>query len=166
MARRWRWARCLAGFASGEAGIAVHHAVCQTIVRMAGTPHAETNAVMLPHTARFAAGRAPAALERFARAMGGEDAAERIAPLSALCGVTRLSELGVAAEQLSEVAEAAAAHPALAATPGGAPSPEELRDCSKRPSDRLLKDLAGQRLPNASGISRGACHSSSTPAEP
>jgi maleylacetate reductase len=117
----------LAGIASGNAGIAVHHAVCQTIVRVAGTPHAETNAVILPHTARFMAPRAPGPLAEFARALGGDDAAERIAPLSALCGVTRLSELGVGSEQLNEVIEAVAGHRGLALTPGGAPSPDELR---------------------------------------
>ena len=116
----------LAGVASGNAGIAVHHAVCQTIVRVAGTPHAETNAVVLPHTARFAAGRAPAVLAEFARALGGKDAADRIAPLSALCGKTRLSELGVAQEQLDEIATEAADHRGLALMPGGAPSREEL----------------------------------------
>jgi maleylacetate reductase len=117
----------LAGIASGNAGIAVHHAVCQTIVRVAATPHAETNAVMLPHTARFMAPRAPGPLAEFARALGGEDAAERIAPLTALCGVTRLSELGVSREQLNEVIEAVAGHRALPLTPGGPPSPEELQ---------------------------------------
>ena len=35
----------LAGYVSGSTGIAVHHAVCQTLVRETGTPHAETNAV-------------------------------------------------------------------------------------------------------------------------
>ena len=57
----------LAGYASGAAGFAVHHAVCQMLVRLAGTPHAETNAVMLPHSARLMAGRAPAALGRVRR---------------------------------------------------------------------------------------------------
>jgi maleylacetate reductase len=118
----------LAGFASGNAGIALHHAVCQTIVRVAGTPHAETNAVVLPHSARFLAGRAPEPMGAFARALGGDDAAERIAPLSALSGATRLSELGVSAEQLDEVIEEAEGHRGLALTPGGAPSDAELRN--------------------------------------
>ena len=116
----------LAGVASGVAGIAFHHALCQTIVRTAGTPHAETNAVMLPHTARFAAGRAPAVLGELARALGGEDAAQQIAPLAALCGVVRLSELGVGSGQLDEVIEATEGHPAMASTPGGSPSADEL----------------------------------------
>jgi len=117
----------LAGWASGNAGIAFHHAVCQTIVRVAGTPHAETNAVVLPHTARLAAGRAPAAMAELAGALGGRDAGEQIAPLTALCGVTRLSELGVGADQLDEIAVDAAGHRGMALTPGGAPTVDELR---------------------------------------
>ena len=63
----------LAGYASARTGIAVHHAVCQTIVRTAGTPHAETNAVMLPHSAGLMAGRG-ARGSRFASAAALVDA--------------------------------------------------------------------------------------------
>ena len=52
-------------------GFAVHHATCQTIVRTAGTPHAETNAVMLPHFAGLMAERgARRSSARLARALG------------------------------------------------------------------------------------------------
>ena len=47
------------GYAVGCAGFAVHHAVCQTTVRVLGTPHAQTNAVMLPHSAAFVARARP-----------------------------------------------------------------------------------------------------------
>ena len=43
----------------GSAGLAVHHIVCQTIVRVCGTPHAQTNAVMLPHFTRMMDRNAP-----------------------------------------------------------------------------------------------------------
>lgn len=120
----------LAGYASGATGIAVHHAVCQTIVRTAGTPHAETNAVMLPHLARFMAGRAPAAMGSFAAALGDPEsdpaaAAGRVAKLAARSGRTRLSALGVAESQLPEIGAAAAAHPLLANTPDP-PDEQEL----------------------------------------
>ncbi|MDP9134366.1 MAG: iron-containing alcohol dehydrogenase, partial [Actinomycetota bacterium] len=49
----------LGGYAVGTTGFAVHHAICQTLVRTAGLSHAETNAVVLPHSAAFMAGRAP-----------------------------------------------------------------------------------------------------------
>jgi alcohol dehydrogenase class IV len=145
----------LAGYASGATGIAGHHALCQTIVRTAGTPHAETNAVMLPHFARLMTTRAPTALARFAVALGApegdpgaaaaalgapegdpvapaaalgapEDSpAARLAALAAHSGNTRLSELGVEQSQLSEIAATAARHPLLASTPDP-PDADEL----------------------------------------
>jgi len=112
----------LAGYASGGAGFAVHHALCQTIVRTAGSPHAQTNAVMLPHTVAFAADRAPEAVGRFAAALGdpGGDARAAVAlvePLSARCGRTRLSGLGVDEGHVPSVARAAVSHPAVHNTP-------------------------------------------------
>ncbi len=120
----------LAGHASASTGIALHHAVCQTLVRAAGSPHAETNAVMLPHSARLMADLAPAALASLAGALGDpadrpEAAAGRIAELSARCGHTRLGTLGVTEEHLPRVAAAAVEHPAYANTPH-APAESEL----------------------------------------
>jgi alcohol dehydrogenase class IV len=116
----------LAGIASGNAGIAFHHAVCQTVVRVAGSPHAETNAVVLPHSARFAAPRAPEALASLAEALRTGDAPGRLAELTALCGSTHLADLGVAEEHLPQVVEALGDHRGLALTPGGRPSDDEL----------------------------------------
>jgi maleylacetate reductase len=112
----------LAGWASGSAGIAFHHALCQTIVRTAGTPHAETNAVVLPHSARVMAGRAPGAMSDLARALGDstadpEAAAGDLARLAARSGHTRLATLGVTEEHVPAVVAAVQGHPALANTP-------------------------------------------------
>jgi alcohol dehydrogenase class IV len=120
----------LAGYASGATGIAVHHAVCQTIVRTVGTPHAETNAVLLPHSARLMAGRAPGVMGSFAAALGDPDsdpaaAGGRAAALAARSGYTRLSSLGVEEPQLPNIAATAAEHPLLANTPDP-PDEEEL----------------------------------------
>jgi len=109
-------AALLGGYAVGTAGLAVHHAVCQTIVRTCGTPHAETNAVMLPHSARLVAPRARRELGAFARALGHPEAnpdavGDRLASLAGLTGIARLGELGVTAEALEEVAAVAAGHP-------------------------------------------------------
>jgi alcohol dehydrogenase class IV len=111
----------LAGYASGSTGIAVHHAVCQTLVRETGTPHAETNAVMLPHSARLMTDRAPAALADFTAALGGRD----LADLAALAGHRRLSTLGVSEEQLPRVAATVTEHPLIGNTPQP-PSEQEL----------------------------------------
>jgi alcohol dehydrogenase class IV len=112
----------LAGWASGSTGIAFHHAVCQTVVRTAGSPHAETNAVVLPHSARLMADRAPGAMSELARALGDrrgdpEAAAGDIARLAARSGHTRLAALGVTEEHLPAAASGAVAHPATALTP-------------------------------------------------
>jgi alcohol dehydrogenase class IV len=120
----------LAGWASGAAGIAFHHAVCQSVVRTAGTPHAETNAVVLPHSARLMAGRAPGPMSELARAVGDstgdpEAAAGDLARIAARSGHTRLATLGVTEEHVPAVVAAVLAHPALANTPDP-PGEEEL----------------------------------------
>jgi alcohol dehydrogenase class IV len=113
-------ASILAGYAVGCAGFAVHHAVCQTTVRLLGTPHAQTNAVMLPHTSAFVARRDAGALQGVS-----PDAIARVAARS---GVTHLSELGVTEGRLDDVVEAVLAHPAIGNTPGGTPTADELRE--------------------------------------
>jgi alcohol dehydrogenase class IV len=121
----------LAGYASGVAGFAVHHAVCQTIVRTAGTPHAQTNAVMLPHFVRLMEGHAPEGMERLAEALGVANAADRIAELAARAGVTRLSDLGVDEPALDGIVAASLQHPAVGNTPDP-PGEAELRDVLAR----------------------------------
>ena len=111
-------ASILGGYAVGCTGFAVHHAVCQTTVRVLGTPHAQTNAVMLPHSAAFVAARDPGALQ------GVEP--EALARMAARAGVTTLGALGVSEGQLDQVVEAVLAHPAIGNTPGGTPSADEL----------------------------------------
>ena len=123
-------AALLGGYASATAGIAGHHAVCQTIVRVAGTPHAQTNAVMLPHFAALMATRAPAAMGALTEALGDpggtpDAAAAAIARLAARSGHVRLSTLGVEEEQLPAVVEAVLQHPAAANTPDP-PGADEL----------------------------------------
>jgi len=112
----------LCGWASGMTGFAVHHATCQLLVRIAGSPHAQTNAVMLPHFAGMMSLRVPGVMGELARALGDpegapEAAAGRAAKLSARSGHTRLATLGVEEEQLPRVAAAVMQHPALRNTP-------------------------------------------------
>lgn len=112
----------LAGYASGMTGYGVHHVLCQTIVRVVGTPHAQTNAVMLPHSLRLMEARAPDQLGRLALALGAERerpglAASRAAELAAYSGVSRLSELGVEEAVLGRVAATASGRPQLDRTP-------------------------------------------------
>jgi maleylacetate reductase len=120
----------LCGWASGMTGFAVHHATCQNLVRIAGSPHAQTNAVMLPHFASMMAARVPGVMGEFARALGDPDgdpdaAAGLSARLSARSGHTRLATLGVEDEDLPRVAAAVMQHPALGNTPDP-PGEDEL----------------------------------------
>jgi alcohol dehydrogenase class IV len=121
----------LGGYAVGATGFAVHHAICQTTVRTAGLPHAETNAVVLPHSAAFMAHRAPAAVGRFAGALGDANgdpvnAFGRIARLTAEVGIDGLAQLGLEPGAIQAIAAATTSHPALGNTPGGPPSEADL----------------------------------------
>ena len=120
----------LAGWASGSAGYAFIHVLCQTIVRVSETPHAQTYAVVLPHGLRLLEPRQPALLARVAQAMGAESgtpelAAARAAHLGAQVHVVRLSALGAEEGQIAEIVAQASARAELHNTPD-APTPEEL----------------------------------------
>jgi len=60
----------LCGYAIDSAGLGLHHVICQTLVRICGTPHAETNAAVLPQALAFLAERAPEEYRRLAEALG------------------------------------------------------------------------------------------------
>jgi alcohol dehydrogenase class IV len=120
----------LAGWASGSAGYAFIHVLCQTTVRVAGTPHAQTYAVMLPHGLRLLEPRMPDLLMRVAAALGAEDprpelAAARAAHLGAQAHVVRLSTLGVTEEHVPEIVDQAVARAELQNMPQ-APEADEL----------------------------------------
>lgn len=120
----------LAGYAVGATGYGVHHVVSQTTVRVAGSSHAGTNAVMLPHVVRLMERRAPEPLGRLAVALGADresaaDARDLVTRLAARSGHTRLSELGVEEGTLGRIAAEASGRPQLDHTPD-APGEEEL----------------------------------------
>jgi alcohol dehydrogenase class IV len=103
----------LAAYAMDSAGYSLHHVLCQTIVRICGTPHAATNAAMLPHVLVVMHRREPAAVEALAVAIDVpvDSIAAKVAELGG--GIRRLSELGVIEAQLGEVADAALDRPEL-----------------------------------------------------
>lgn len=116
----------LCGYAIDSAGFGLHHLVCQTLVRLCGTPHAETNAAILPHSVALLAARAPEPYERLAAALGAErdELASRIA---ALGRPPRLSEMGGDSSKLGEAIEAMLQRPELQRVPRP-PDAEELRE--------------------------------------
>jgi maleylacetate reductase len=101
----------LCGTVLGTVGMALHHKICHTLGGSFDTPHAETHAVMLPHTAAFnacaAAPELAAAAEIFGGSIGGGlwDFAKAIgAPLS-------LKDFGLSEADLDRAASIAVDNP-------------------------------------------------------
>jgi alcohol dehydrogenase class IV len=115
----------LCAIAVDRAGIALHHVLGQTAVRVLGTPHAETYAALLPETMEAMRGRAPEQIEALASALGTDPAGirERIADLAAH---RRLGELGANRDLLGEVVDGAMARPELSRMTPGEVDPEDL----------------------------------------
>jgi alcohol dehydrogenase class IV len=108
----------LCALAVDRAGIALHHVLGQTAVRVLGIPHAETYAALLPHTLEAMRERAPEQVEALAGALGTESdrIGQRVADLA---GHRRLGELGVDRGSLDQVLDQAMARPELSRmTPG------------------------------------------------
>ena len=61
----------LCGTVLGTVGMALHHKICHTLGGTFDTPHAETHAIMLPHTAGFNAQAVPDLLAPVADIFGG-----------------------------------------------------------------------------------------------
>jgi alcohol dehydrogenase class IV len=123
----------LAAYAMDSAGYSLHHVLCQTIVRVCGTPHAATNATMLPHVLAAMRAREPEAVGRLAEALAVpvDRLPERVTALGG--GRRTLTDLGVRPEGLAAVADAALERPELRAlTPP--PGREELLSLLRRAS--------------------------------
>jgi alcohol dehydrogenase class IV len=114
----------LCGYAIDSAGIGLHHLVCQTLVRVVGTPHAETNAAILPRALAYLAERVPEPYERLAAALGINRGgiADRVTELGR---PPRLSEVGGDESRLDEAIEAMLKRPELQYVPGP-PTAEDL----------------------------------------
>ncbi len=116
----------LSAWALDSALFAVHHVVCQTLVRVLGTPHAETNAAMLPRTMGAMTDRAPRAMAALANALGCsvEDLPARIEALGG--GRRRLSELGARESDVDAALDGILDRAELGMTPDP-PGRDELR---------------------------------------
>ena len=107
----------LCAYALDSALFALHHVVCQTLVRELRIPHAETNAAMLPLTMEAMRARASKQMTMLARALGTKQAglAKRIEELAG--GRRRLSALGADKARFNDVVKAVLARPELQMTP-------------------------------------------------
>ncbi|MFN8224522.1 MAG: iron-containing alcohol dehydrogenase [Gaiellales bacterium] len=110
--------------ALGASGLCLAHAMAQAVGGRYGIPQGAANAVCLPGALRFNAEAVPEAIERFAAALGVEDAPARCAELAALGGFERLRDLGVPESDLVGLAESAAARAGTKANPRAATAAE------------------------------------------
>jgi alcohol dehydrogenase class IV len=107
----------LCGYAIDSGAFALHHVICQTLVRICGTPHAPTNAAILPRAMAFMVPRAPDGLRPLATALGtSPDTIEaRILQLGG--DPPGLGDQGADRTKLPQAIEAMLQRPELAFTP-------------------------------------------------
>ena len=116
----------LCGTVLGTVGMALHHKICHTLGGTFDTPHADTHAIMLPHTAGFNAVAVPDLLAPVADIFGGSvggglwDFAKSIgAPLA-------LRDLGLTEADLDRAAGIATENPYWNPRPIDRPSIRDL----------------------------------------
>jgi alcohol dehydrogenase class IV len=116
----------LCGYAIDSAGFSLHHVVCQTLVRVCGSPHAETNARILPLALEYLAPRAPRPFAALSEVLGTTPEAlpDRVRALGG--DVPGLGEIGADRTKLDGAIEAILARPELAAVPDP-PGRDQLR---------------------------------------
>ena len=102
----------LCGICLEQTEMGVHHKLCHTLGGSFDLPHAETHAVMLPHTLAYNADYAPEAIDRLARAFGCAEPLTRIYDLLAsLGGPVGLKDLGMPEAGLESALDLALAKP-------------------------------------------------------
>lgn len=115
----------LSGYSIDSGSFALHHVICQTLVRVCCSPHAETNAVILPKAVAFVAPRAPDQLSPWAEAIGTDTGGLEARILNLGGDPASLGELGADRSKLDEALDSMLLRPELAFTPDP-PSREDL----------------------------------------
>ena len=116
---------CLCGMVLDGTAMGLHHKLCHTLGGSFDLPHAETHAVMLPHTLAYNAWHAAGPMRRLARALDADDgplALHRL--LRSTGGPASLAELGLPEDRLDAVVGLALA--------GAYPNPRPLEATALR----------------------------------
>ncbi len=96
----------MAGGALGTGITSLHHRLCHTFGGTFNTPHAETHAILLPHSVAYNAAATETGTRRVADALGVDNAAEGIFALAKTLGApTALSEIGITDADLDKAVE-------------------------------------------------------------
>lgn len=133
------YAAHVAGLVLSTAGTALHHRMCHVLGGRYRLPHAETHAVLLPHSAAFNESVAADTNARIAAALRGPTAATALWNLErALELPASLAELGLRAADIEAAASDIAANPV--------PNPAPV---TRAGVARLLEDALGGRPPGS-----------------
>jgi alcohol dehydrogenase class IV len=108
----------LCGYAIDSGMFGLHHVICQTLVRVCGSPHAETNAAILPRALAFLAPRAPGRFADLATAIetDPEDLEPRVLQLGG--DPAGLEAIGADRTKLDAALDSMLLRPELAFVPG------------------------------------------------
>jgi len=101
----------LCGTVLGTVGMALHHKICHTLGGSFDMPHAETHAVMLPHTIGFNARAVPDLLKPVAALFGGSAGGGLHDFATSVGAPLTLKELGLKQADLGRAAEIATSNP-------------------------------------------------------
>lgn len=95
---------CFAGGAIGAGTSSLHHRLCHTFGGALNTPHAETHAILLPHSVAYNAVATADGTEKIAQAMGVKNAAIGIHELAKVVGApTTLRQIGIEHDDLDRI---------------------------------------------------------------
>lgn len=101
----------LCGTVLGAVAMALHHKLCHTLGGALDLPHAETHAILLPHTVAFNAPAAAKALEPAARLFDGDLGGGLYDLAVSLGAPLALRDLGVERDDLGRIADLAVKNP-------------------------------------------------------
>lgn len=102
----------LCGICLASAGMALHHKLCHVLGGTFDLPHAETHAIMLPHTAAYNAPAAQEAMGRAARALKTHKVAEGLWMLATHIDAPRaLKDIGMPESGIDKATELALRNP-------------------------------------------------------
>ena len=109
----------LCSTALGYVSMALHHKLCHVLGGSFGTPHADTHAILLPHTAGFNAVAVPETLAPVAQIFGGSVGSGLWDFAASLNAPRALRDLGLSESDLDRAAEIATQSPYVNPRPFG-----------------------------------------------
>lgn len=101
----------LCGTVLGTVGMSLHHKLCHTLGGSFDTPHAETHAILIPHTAAYNAQAAKEALQPAADLFGGDIGGGLWDFAKSLGAPLALRDLGLSEPDLDRAADIAVQNP-------------------------------------------------------